>query len=69
MSNVKGGTHGNAGHLPVLESAGRDAGHTPHQAGIPGKLCSGHPAGAQQDQLSMLGCPGVLVPALHVTYR
>jgi hypothetical protein len=63
------GTHGGAGHLSVLEPAGRNAGHTPHQAGIPGELRSGHSARAQQQRLSMLGCPGVFVPALHVTHR
>ena len=66
---VPGGAHRDAGHLSVLEPAGRDAGHAPHQAGIPGELCSGQQAGAHLTQLSMLGCPGVFVPALHVTHR
>ena len=53
-------------HLSVLEPVGRDAGHAPHQAGIPGELCPDQQAGAHLTQLSLLGCPGVFVPALHV---
>ena len=43
---------GGVGGASVLEPAGRNAGHTPHQAGIPGELRIGHPARAQQRQLS-----------------